>query len=500
MQFGFSSQKPLELKVDALVVNIFEGKDNVSDQIKILDEPLDGVVSEIMKSGEVKGKLFDSALIHTHNKIPAKKLLLIGSGKKEEFSSDKFSQMIGAAFRKLSQKGNKSIAFFLSSGPEPLTKLALGVEAVISASFDPAIYKSPEEEKQEIKEVTFADPNLKSGEATQEAIAQGEIVGGAINWARHLVIEPSNILTPGKVVEEARKIALDLDLEIEVLDEKKAKQKGMSAFCAIAQGSEEPSYMVSLKYSPNERANKNVLALVGKGVTFDSGGLSIKPSEKMEEMKMDMAGAAAVLATMKIVGELKPKITVVGVTPLTENLPSGKAVKPGDVVRAMNGKTVEIINTDAEGRVVLADAVLYAQEKGATHLVDIATLTGAVIVALGHEVVGVIGRPKEWVEKLVKIALSSGEKMWELPNFDLYKELLKSSIADYANVPSSRQAGTIAGGLFIGEFVKKEIPWVHLDIGGTAWLESEKPYQDKGPTGVGIKTFVNLIKSLEREN
>lgn len=498
MQFLFSNQKPDSLKVDTLVINIFEEAANFVGELGKIDKALGNILSEEVKASELKGKLYDTLLVHTHSKISPKKVLLVGSGKEKEFDNDKLSKIVGATFRSLNKKGNQSLAFFLCGSHDFQERISLGVEAVITASFDPAIYKSKEEEKKEVGKVTFVEATLKDPRKASVAIKRGELVGEAINWARHLVSEPANVLTPTKVVEEARKISRTYQLRMEVLDEKKAKAKGMGAFCAIARGSDESSYMLSLQYIPKSSKTKTVLGIVGKGVTFDSGGLSIKPSDKMEEMKMDMAGAAAVLAVMKIVGELKPSIEIISVTPLTENLPSGKSIKPGDVVRAMNGKNIEVVNTDAEGRVVLADALLWAQEKGATHIVDLATLTGAVIVALGHEVTGIMGNSEAWVKQVLDAASESGEKMWQLPTFDLYKDLLKSSIADYANVPSSRQAGSIAGAMFLLEFIKEKAAWVHLDIAGTAWLEGEKPYLAKGPTGVGVKTLINLIKDIEK--
>lgn len=242
------------------------------------------------------------------------------------------------------------------------------------------------------------------------------------------------------------------------------------------------------------------LAVVGKGITFDSGGISLKPSEKMHEMKMDMSGAATVLGLMSLVGQMKPAINVVGVAPLTENLPGGRALKPGDVLKAFNGKTIEILNTDAEGRVVLADALSYAAKLGATHIVDLATLTGAVIVALGSEATGILGRPRGWLDQINKASEAAGERVWELPLYPEHKELLRSDIADVANTPPRRGAGVIAGAAFLQEFVPEKIPWVHMDIAGTAWLGADKPYMVKGPTGVGVRTLIKLIEGLEKEN
>ena len=271
----------------------------------------------------------------------------------------------------------------------------------------------------------------------------------------------------------------------------------MGAFAGIAQGSHEPSYMVALKYI--YRKDAPTLGVVGKGITFDSGGLSIKPSEKMHEMKMDMAGAAATIGFMKLVAELKPKMNVVGATPLTENLPGGGALKPGDVVKAMNGKTIEVLNTDAEGRVVLADGLLLAQKLGATKIVDLATLVGATIVALGPEATAILGNSQEFVDQAIKSGEEVGERMWQFPIYPEHKDLLRSEIADMANVPANRGAGVIAGAVFLQEFIDPKVQWVHLDIAGTAWLDGEKPYLAKGPTGVGVRTLVKLLDKLQTD-
>lgn len=495
MKFSISTLSPEQLKLDALVLNIFEGDENLPPRVAQIDQALDSVISQGLKNGEIKAKLFESTLIYTFGKITPKKVLVLGSGKSSEFDSAKLTKLAAFAGRTLAKKGITQAGLCISTPKPDLREMSLMVEGLLTGVFDPAIYVSKKEDVKDLSDVVF-NLDVPTSEKVEAEITNGVQVGECINWARRLVAEPANILTPQRVVEEAKSLATEFDLEIEVLDEKQAREKGMGAFCAIASGSDEPSFMVKLAYHGAKSPKKSVLGLVGKGVTFDSGGISIKPSDKMEEMKMDMAGAATVLSAMRLVAMTKPNIDVVGVMPITENLPSGKSVRPGDVVKAMNGKTIEVINTDAEGRVVLADALLWSQEMGITHLIDLATLTGAVISALGYEVSGVMGNNQEWLNKIIEHANKAGEKMWQLPSFDLYKELLKSSIADYANVPSSRQAGSIAGAMFLSEFVAPGIPWVHIDIGGTAWLNSEKPYMAKGPTGVGLKTISSLINEV----
>ena len=480
-----------------LKVPLFEG----GYYAEKMSEAKDQLSYSLDKFDELKAKVLvdiDAAFgkaVALVQKIKADKLLLAGLGKKEDFDSAKLTQIVGSIVKRLPKKSAKKLAILLTVPSQTQDIIGLSVEGVVTALFDPEIYKTKDKEQASLEEVNIL---ISSKEDLTEALTLGQQVGEAINWSRTLIIQPANFMTPTRMVTEARKLAAEFGFGIEVLNEEEARKKGMGAFSAIAQGSDEPSYMVAIIYKPNNSSSQKTLGLVGKGVTFDSGGLSIKPSNKMDEMKMDMAGAATVMAIMRLVGQLKPNIGVVGVAALTENLPSGKAVKPGDVVKAMNGKTIEILDIDAEGRVVLADALVWAQEKGATHLVDLATLTGATIVALGHQVTAVMGNQEDWVKQIISSGQKSGEKMWQLPLFDLYTDLLKSSIADYANVPASRQAGTIAGGMFLKEFVDKKIPWAHLDIAGTAWLDSEKPYMAKGPTGFGIKTIISLISDLDK--
>lgn len=493
MKFYCTSTRLVDTPSEVLIVNYFEDEKGERSALKELNQTLSNSIKDSLENS--KGKLFESHLIHTHEKIRAKNIFLVGSGKKEKFDQSTLSKMISYCIKALGPKGYKHVAFSIESSLNQEISLPTIVSSSIVGTFDTEIHKAKDEDTHQIEEIGIV--LAKDPANSAELLELGKREGEAINWARTLVAQPSNILTPATMVKEAEKLAKEFGFGIEVLTEDQAAKKGMGAFASIARGSEENGFMVTLEYSP-QKSSKTKLGLVGKGVTFDSGGLSIKPSDKMDDMKMDMAGSASVLGVMRMVGYLQPQIGIVAVLPITENLPSGKAVKPGDVVRAMNGKSIEINNTDAEGRVVLSDALLYAQEKGATHLIDLATLTGAVIVALGNQVSGLMGNNKDLTDLVLDSSREVGEPMWELPLFDLYNDLLKSGIADYSNVPSSRQAGAIAGGMFLKEFVNKDIPWVHLDIAGTAWLEGDKPYMAKGATGVGIKTLLNVIKKLEK--
>lgn len=466
------TEQPIEeLQTEALVIPVFEGD-------KIFSERVPANLSE----SDFSGKLYETFLIPATGSTP--KTLLLGLGKKEDFDQRLARNSAGAACRRLIKTKVKKIAFDSSIFAKP----ELIIEGVGLAEFDPGIYKTGKDKATKIDELTII------GKLSNTAIKKALSVVETTNWARSLIIEPANKLTPKFICEQARKIARDYKLTLEVYDEKQAQKAGMGAFVGIAKGSHEPSYMLVLKYFYGKEAT--TLGVVGKGITFDSGGISIKPADKMHEMKMDMAGAAAAIGFIKLVAELKPKINVVAVTPLTENLPGGGALKPGDVVKAMNGKTIEVLNTDAEGRVVLADGLLLAQRHGASKIVDLATLTGAVIVALGNEATAALGNSDEFTDLVIAAANSAGERTWKLPLFAEHKEMLKSDIADMANIPPSRGAGVIAGAVFLQEFIDPKNSWVHLDIAGTAWLDGEKPYLAKGPTGVGIRTLVNLLEVL----
>jgi len=324
----------------------------------------------------------------------------------------------------------------------------------------------------------------------QLAVARGRILGQCSNLARELANEPGNVLPPREFARRATALASEAGVKTEILDEKQIEQLGMGLLLGVARGSAEPPRLMVFRYDPPGAPERPVLGLVGKGITFDTGGISIKPAEKMEQMKDDMAGGAAVACAMRAIALLKAPIRVIGVVPTTENMPGGRALKPGDVLKSAAGKTVEVINTDAEGRLILGDGLWYARQLGATHLVDVATLTGAVVVALGKVTSGVFGQPDNWVERVRRVANAAGDRAWPLPLFDDYREQIKSEIADMINT-GGRAAGSITAAMFLKEFVDGT-PWVHMDIAGTAWADEGKPYLPKGPSGVAVRTLANL--------
>ncbi|MDO8491690.1 MAG: leucyl aminopeptidase, partial [Dehalococcoidia bacterium] len=345
----------------------------------------------------------------------------------------------------------------------------------------------------ELTELLVVDREQASLPELERGIARGSIIAEATNLARDMVNEPANFMTPTHMADAARKVAAEQGLEVTVLGPEEIKALNMGGLLGVAQGSAQPPCFIILRYRGNP-GSKNTLGLVGKGLTFDSGGISIKPSERMEEMKTDMSGGAAVIAAMKAIAQLKPKINVTGLVPATENLPDGKAYKPGDVLKAMNGKTIEIISTDAEGRVILADALVYARKEGLSPVVDAATLTGACVVALGHVCSGAFTNNQPFLEKVSKAAEVAGERAWQLPMYDDYKELNKSDVADMKNA-GNRYGGAITAAQFLAEFIE-DTPWVHLDIAGTADTDKTKGYQVKGATGVPVRTFVNLALNM----
>jgi leucyl aminopeptidase len=393
--------------------------------------------------------------------------------------------------RTLKSKGVRSIALLLE---QPNTAEAV-VEGALLGAWEADKYKSDlKKNDKKIETFTLAVPGPLSqddAEALNRSLECGRVIAEGQNLARALVNEPANKLFPADLMEAARQMANDSSLPCEVLDREAMAKLGMGALLGVAQGSANPPFLVVIQYVPEAPGNsKDHLALVGKGVTFDTGGLSIKPSESMERMKYDMAGAAAVIGAMQAIAKLKPAIPVTAYIPTVENMINGKAQRPGDIITALSGKTIEVLNTDAEGRLILADALTYANRQGVTHIVDAATLTGAIGVALGHHNIGAFTNDEPLLTRFLAAAKTAGEKTWQLPMDEEYKEYLKSAFADLPNV-GGRYGGSISAAWFLREFADPT-PWVHLDIAATAWLDDGKPWLSKGPSGVAVRSFVQL--------
>ena len=484
---------------DTLLFSVFEGMTKPADDLAGIDKILAGEVSKLIKQGEIKGKSGEVTIIYTLGKIPAGKVAIIGLGKSKELTPDKIRIAIADVCRTLRKKGAKRVAVVLAgmvvNNINPETSAQVITEGAILGlyTFNRHISKKPEQG--EIEELVIVDRNSKNKTGIQHGITCGRILAEAANLARDMVNEPPNYMTPTILAGEAKKIAEKHGLKIEVLERKQMQELGMGGLLGVAQGSQEPPKFIVLTYQ-----GKNVktidIALVGKGITFDSGGISLKPTTDMGDMKSDMAGGASVIAAIGAIAQLKPEINVMAIVAATENLPSGTALKPADVLTAMNGKTIEIITTDAEGRLILADALGYANKHGAKLIVDVATLTGACEIALGNITSGAFTNNQQLLDKVIAAGAWVGDKIWQLPMFEEYKELNKSDVADLKNTGGSK-GGAITAALFLGEFAEKT-PWVHLDIAGTALLDNAKGYYIKGATGVPTRTLIELVLALEQ--
>ena len=487
-----------EIEADALIVNLFEGVTAPGGATGDVDRALGGAISDLIKAGEIKGKMGETTVVHTLGRIPARRVIVAGLGKQDKFDLEKVRIVSAAAVRKARDTGAATVASIVhGAGIGNLDARQAGaalVEGTLLALYAFGNYQKKDEESKEIKDFIIAELDQVKAKSMAEVAKFGRIFAEGANLARDLGNEPSNVLTPTALAERARKVAEEVGLQYEVLEADRMRELGMGALLGVAQGSVEPPKLILLRYK-GDPASKETLALVGKGITFDSGGISIKPSEGMEGMKFDMCGAASVVGAMRIIGQVKPKANVLGVIPATENMPGGKAQRPGDIVRAMNGKTIEVINTDAEGRLILADAICYAKDQGATRIVDIATLTGACVVALGHVATGLITNNDDFAEQVKGAAKASGEKVWQLPAYDEYKKQIKSDYADMKNT-GGRPGGTITAGLFLAEFAG-DTPWVHLDVAGTANDLAEVAWQpNKGASGIPTRTLARLAISL----
>ena len=493
-----------EIESDALIVNLFEGVTIPGGATGAVDGALHGLISESIARKEISGKLMETAFLHTNGKIGPKRVLVIGLGKSEDFDLRAVRNVSGAAIRFLREKGARSVTTIVHGagiGALGMKEAARAVvEGTIIGLYRSDLYKKQEEPRNEIETFTIVEQNENKMVDLSAGAREGRILAEATNDARTLSNEPSNRMTPTILAERALKVAEEFGLGIEVLDEKKIAELKMGGLLSVAQGSIEPPRFIILRYHAGK--DKKTLALVGKGITFDSGGISLKPGEGMQHMKYDKSGAAAVIHAMRAISELKPDINVIGLVPATENMPGGSAYKPADVITCMSGKTVEVLNTDAEGRMILCDGLTYAVQEGADYIIDIATLTGACVVALGNDYTGIMGNNRELIDRLKESADISGERMWELPLPKEYKELLKSNFADLANI-GNRWGGAIQGGIFLQEFVE-DVPWIHMDIAGTADTcfsggpASSDKYMSPGATGVGVRTMTTLAMMLAK--
>ena len=489
-----ASRKGLsEIDEDVLIVPVFEGETAREGALAALDHLTRGAVADVFEGGEITGKRDQSVLLHTTGELPARRLMLYGAGKLEEVNSLRMQRLAGAAIRKLSAPQLKSVAFLLRDKLDRDSSVRALVEGAVLGQVKGDFYKSDNKERPEIESLTLVSESAE-GPDFEDTLRIGTIMAEAANLARKLAYEPGNVMTPTELARNAQEMAEREGLAIEVMGEDEMKQLGMGALLGVSRGSAEPARLITITYDglgDGETDSKELIALIGKGITFDSGGISIKPAEHMEDMKYDMGGGAAIVGAMQVLARLKPKVRVLGIIAASENLPSGRAYKPGDVLRSLSGKTIEVINTDAEGRLVLADAMTHAIGRGATHIVDVATLTGACVIALGEVRAGVMGSDQELIDDLIKAGSECGERLWQLPIDKEYGEMIRSDIADMRNI-GNRLAGAITAAMFLKNFAGTTA-WAHLDIAGTAWLETEKPYMARGATGFGVRLLANYI-------
>src|SRR5437762_3970419 len=495
MQITLATQPFAALETEALVSYVFEETDPVQGRIAELDKAAAGLLRKLAKSGELTGKTLEFTLIHAPAGLKAARLLLVGAGKREQWNSVVLRKLGGAGLRYLKARSVKNFALLVREGHATEESAQAVAEGALTANFETDKYKTDRKNDKNVDTVLVAGFSDAERAAGEKGLSKGRIIADAQNFARDLINEPSNKLTPRILAEKAEAMAKEAGLTVQILDEKKISELKMGALLSVAQGSVEPPRVLIVTYTPaNAKPGTPVIGLIGKAVTFDTGGISIKPADGMEKMKYDMAGGATMIGVMRALATLKPVVKVICVVPATENMPGGRAQKPGDIQTAMSGKTIEVLNTDAEGRLILADGVHYAKQLGATHLIDAATLTGAIVVALAGVNVGVFGSHQAFTDKLLASAKAAGEKMWQMPIDEEYREFIKGTVADIQNISSGKGAGATIGAMFIKEFTG-DSPWIHLDIAGTAWNDDTKPWLAKGPTGVGQRTLVHSILS-----
>ncbi len=484
-------------KADAIIVPFFEGMERPEGDIATIDKAWDGAISQLISQGEIKGKLSEVTLIHSLGKLPAARVVIAGLGKQQELSQDKVRGAIAETCRLLRQKEVNSIATIAQgagiAGITPESAAQAVTEGALLGVYSFRRHITKEAEYGEIKQLTIVDADESNLPILEQGYHKGRVLAEATNLARDMVNEPANYMTPSHMAETAKRLAETYGLELSVFEREQMQELGMGALLGVTRGSRQPPKFIVLHYRGGDSTEIDV-ALVGKGITFDSGGISIKPSAKMGEMKGDMAGGAAVMAAISAIAQLKPKINVMAIIPATENLPGENALKPGDILTAMSGKTIEIISTDAEGRLILADALGYAKKLGAKSLVDVATLTGACVIALGKVCTGVFGNNQELIDRIIAAGAEAGELIWQMPMYDQYKEQIKSDVADIKNV-GGKYGGAITAAQFLAEFAG-DTSWVHLDIAGTSMSEKERNYLVKGATGVPVRALVNLVLSL----
>ena len=486
------------IDTDLLVVPAFDGE-AFADALPEIDRAAGGEIRRAQTSGELAARPFEFFVtpLSAAGEWKARRVAVAGAGRASDFDTDRLRKLAAAAGWMARTRRVSRVAF-LHRGALPARDAVQAIaEGLMLAVFSGDQYKTGERSGPPPAQLVVAMAQHTPADRDLEAaLERGRILGESSNLARALANEPSNLLTPRMFAERAAAIAREGGIAVDILDEDAIHTLKMGLLLGVARGSVEPPRVIVMRHDPPGAPRTPVLGLVGKGITFDTGGISIKPADGMDRMKDDMAGGAAVACAMRAIGLLRAPIRVVGIVPATENMPGGRALKPGDVLTGASGKTVEVVNTDAEGRLILGDGLWYAQQLGATHLVDVATLTGACVVALGKVASGLFGRPDAWRDIIADVARRAGDRCWPMPLYDEYFDQLKSEIADMVN-SGGRPAGACTAAMFLKQFAG-DLPWAHLDIAGTAWAEDARPYQPKGAVAVAVRTLVELAFTAEK--
>ncbi len=494
MKIAITTSAPSTVETPLLVVLVTDRGDKPpAPELLSSDPALQSLAAPLIAAADLTGKFAETVWHLAPSPAAAQRILFLGAGKYAKLTTDEFRKLAGAAARAAKARNIKSFVLVLPQLLPAAPAAQAAVEGIVTGDFDVDTYRSDRKD-QALTEATLSVSESADAKAIYQAIAEGAILAESQNLTRELALEPSNLMTPTILADRARAMCEEEGLACEVYGPDKLRELKMGAFLSVSQGSEEEPRLVVMRYEPATAPASPVLGLVGKGITFDSGGISIKPSDGMEKMKYDMCGAATMIGAMRAIAQLKPNLRVIAILCASENMPDGKAQKPGDVQFAMNGKSIEVINTDAEGRLVLADGLCYARQLGATHLIDAATLTGAVVVALGYHNAGIFSNNDAFAARFAAAVARTGEKMWRLPVEQDYFEHIRSEIADIKNT-GGRWGGAVTAAMFLKEFVDDK-PWIHLDIAGTAWLEESKAWMPKGPSGIAVRSIVDFARAF----
>lgn len=500
MRIQVKKGKLADVATEAAIVTHFEGEEGLLGATAKLDKKCAGFIAEIAGRGDFTGRLNQISVIYSRDGSPVKRIIVVGLGKRSAFSLDKLRGAYAKSAQHIRSLNVREFSTSLDFGGIDIDNDQVAeavVEGVILGLYQFTPFKTIDrEEIREIAEFTILEEEEEAVKVIRAAAKTAEIIAGAVLFARDIVSTPANEMTPADLANEAKASAKGKNIQCRIIEAAEIRELGMNALMGVGAGSDEPPKLIIMEYRGGKKSGP-VIALVGKGLTFDSGGISIKPSEKLDEMKTDMAGGAAVIAAIRAAAELGLPVNLVGLVPAAENLPSGKAYKPGDILKSLSGQTIEVVTTDAEGRLLLADALTYAGRYKPAVIIDLATLTGACVVALGDHVIGMMGNDEELIQDIRKAADLTGEKVWRLPLWEEYDELIKGDAADYKN-SGGRAGGAITAAVFLSKFTGG-YPWVHLDIAGPAWLTKEKPYIPKGASGVGVRLLVQFFRNWYRE-